>query len=158
MKSNKHIQLAAVGLALIAVGCGANKNSVKGRCAQEANSLAREGRYDEAFGKYQVCDVAAWDSVTFRLAAIAASETGHDSAACAWGLTFRATGDTARLKALNKSLSNMGRADELAALVLSNQSIFEGVIGTDGVKTICARTSAASGAERIVSLSPTLPD
>lgn len=158
MKSKKHIQLAAVGLALLAVGCGANKNSVKGRCPQEANSLAREGRFDEAFGKYQACDVAVWDSVTFRLAAIAASETGHDSAACAWGLTFSATGDTARLKALNKSLSNMGKTDELAALVQSNQSVFESIIGADGVRTISARTYAASGDERIVGLYPTLPN
>lgn len=158
MKNKRLALLATVGLALLAAGCGPSKNMTQNRCANEANSLASQGRFGEAFSKYESCDVALWDSVTFRLAAIAASETGHDSAACSWGLAFSATGDTARLKALNRSLGNLGRTDELTALISSNQGVFDGIIGSEKVNSVLARSYVASGDERIVSLYPTLAD
>lgn len=153
-----HTAWATVAAALLA-GCGATRQSASDAAFEAANDLTSHGQYAEAFDKYLSNQGrTTWDSVAWRNATIAASHTGHDSLACLWGFMYPSTGDTAKLEALAQSLERQKRQTERTDLVLSNKSVFNHILGRNGVVKIEAETYARIGDARIVDIYPTLSD
>ncbi len=157
-KMAHHAAWATVAAVLLA-GCGATRQSASDAAFEAANDLTSHGQYAEAFDKYLSNQGrATWDSVAWRNATIAASHTGHDSLACLWGFMYPSTGDTAKLEALAQSLERQKRQTERTDLILSNKSVFNHILGRDGVANMEAETYARIGDARIVDVYPTLSD
>ncbi len=138
----------AISLAIVSgvlCGCSSTKKVTPQQTLNEANKLAEAGLYADAYAKYSssIAQTAQWDSVSSRLATIAANAVNQDSSACVWGSKFSSKGDIQKLKALNESLTKLGRDEERSFLVMSDTTSFFTILGEQPVLEIKAKSLAA---------------
>ncbi len=159
MKFSSISTASLCALSLTLIGCGPNKLTVANKALSDANLLAQQERYAEAYVKYaKAGELAAWDSVSWRYATITASEIKQDSAAVMWGYKMVSTGDKVKLTALSNSLARLGREEEREDLILSDTTSFFSIIGEQPVLAIKATRLAEAGNMELLSLYPRLTD
>ncbi len=146
-------------LSLAFVGCGPNKLTVANKALSDANTLAQQEKFAEAYSKYvEAGSLAAWDSTSWRYATITASAIKQDSAAIAWGYKTASKGDIDKLTALSNSLTRLGRDAEKEELILSDTASFFSIIGVQPVLSIKASRLAERNSTELLSLYPRLTD
>lgn len=159
MRSNKAAIASLCALSLSFTACGPNKLTVANKALSDANTLAQQDKFAEAFSKYvEAGELATWDSVSWRYATIAASAIKQDSAAVVWGYKTASTGDKVKLTALSNSLARLGKDAEREDLILSDTTSFFSIIGIQPVLTIKASRCAESNSTELLSLYPRLTD
>lgn len=159
MRFNKAAIASFCVLSLAFTACGPNKLTIANKALSDANTLAQQDKYAEAFSKYvEAGELAAWDSVSWRYATIAASAIKQDSAAVVWGYKTSSTGDKVKLTALSNSLIRLGKDVERESLILSDTASFFSIIGIQPVLAIKANRLAESNSTELLSLYPRLTD
>ncbi len=159
MKNNiKYVCLVAC-CSLLLCACGSSKTNVSKQTIEEANTLAQQGQYTQAYEKYaSQASYLITDSASLRLATISASEIKQDSAAYTWGKIYSSAGDTAKLKALASSMQNLGYSTERTLLIIDNEEEFKTILGTAEVTKTEAYYYAETKDTLLLTVYPTLED
>ncbi len=151
--SNK-LAISIIAISSLLYGCSSTMKVTPQQTLNEANKLAEAGLYADAYAKYSsaIAQTAQWDSISSRLATISANAVKQDSSACVWGSKFSSKGDTQKLKALNESLTRLGREEERAYLVMSDTTSFFNILGEQPVLEIKAKRLAEDKDSELVTV------